>query len=875
MQFKNKILSIWALTGLFVSVFNDSVSQTLVAQDQDLSSFISRDPISNQLSLIELTSRIDKQGSKQVFLKSNSVFESTDNDETSIIAAIYLNGFKKNLGLKNTSQSFSYSNELVSNFGSKHVAFKQQLNGIPVYGSEIKVHFNPDGKFKALSGHLNTFNSPIKTASISINKAIDIAVSDVKTKTKAYHLSSIQKAMLKYDGPSGELYFLPNNNQLTLSYRITYCPNFHETWEIFVSAEDGSIIYSKELTCYIDGPKTTNKGTSLDNENEKIGTYKKGEKYYLIDAGKPMFSDATSVIPQNPKGVIQTYNANNLTRDELENAFIPESDVNEFGKVFTERSCVSAQVNASNYYDKLAGSPFNYNSYDNDGSNITMYTNMSSPTNPFIGWDNASWNGRVALFGKGYNIYKSPLSKGLDIVAHELTHGLIEHSTNIRQGSGAENAALQEAICDIMAIIIDGNYTIGENSNVNDRYRLSGLVRNPIDPHNGLVDAGNWESNQINGYSANHVNEFANNERAAHFNSTILSHAFYLLAVEGNKHGEGIGINVAQELFFDVVTNYLTASADFIDFKDAMLLAVDIRFGAGSGYYNVIKEAFNTVGLTTNDQVLTIDDLPAIIGENYVLSNISSNNKSDVLSLYKMAELSEDERLNETSISLKANASVTDNGEMIYTVDQSSEIVRIKYGDKIKISRLTDSLGIGYKSVAVSKYNERLALVKLELDTSIHIYDIEKGTFKKFPIRLKTKVQHQNEFYDLIPIEVGSMEWDYFGTKVIFDYKNRFVDKNGEVHFLWNIAEINVWDSSRSNFASGNAHAFYSQISSDIDIRYPSFAKNTTSLFVHDIYDNKRKQNTVMAWSINSSGIKSTEILKTKTYAHASYTNTD
>ncbi|MFY0673698.1 MAG: M4 family metallopeptidase [Bacteroidia bacterium] len=838
-------------------------------------SFISVDPISNQLNFYDLVKTENTPGSKAIFLTSQTSAIIGEQDDPSILASIYLNRLKTELDIAPDNGTFQITSLTKTSHGSKHVSFCQEVNGIKVFGKELKVHFDQEGKLRAINGLATNLTSQAKTATINESLAIEITKKELTKVTKVYALNSFQKRLMAYKGPSADLFYVTHKNKLELCWKVEFCPSLHETWQVFVSAISGQVLSKKELSCNIDGPKRSKNSVDLDNKEVEIGTYKSGDSYYLVDASKPMFDAENSVIPEGGIGVIRTFDANGLTRDEIENAKIPSALENSFGKNIKEKAAVSAQNNASTYYNRLAQAPFNFNSFDNKGTNITIYVNMYDPLNPFVGWDNASYRGGGVVFlGKGSNQYNSPLSKGLDVVAHELTHGLIQNATNIEKSSRntIENAALIEAICDIMAIIVDGNFTIGENSNINKKYRLSGLIRNPEAPHNGFSSSGNWGTNESNGYTANHYDELVNSEKAAHYNSTIISHAFYLMTKGSNN--DGMEMSVVSELFFEVLTNYLTAGSNFNDFKNAMFLAVDIRYGVGSDYYNIIKQAFNEVGLITENKEINPDDLPSIIGENYVISKVSANGFDDVMSLYKMAENSEDERFSD-DFDFRSNASVTDNGKYIYTIDQNFEVVRINYGQKLGIHKMSDSISPGFKEVSVSKGNKRLALANSMLDTSIHIYNMSNGEIRQFNLNIKATVNHKEKFYDLIPLEVGSMEWDYHGTKIIFDYKSKFIDDLGQTHLVWNIGEMNVWDTASNNFSKGEIYVYYDQLSSGLDFRYPSFAKNTTNLFVHDVFDKKRDQNTVVAWSITENGANRTDVLKTKTLAHASYTNTD
>ena len=835
-------------------------------------SFLGKDPVSGDLIQYDVRSEQTENGGRQFFLLTNGGAANNSSEDLESIAKAYLNEIKGELAISFSENEFQVNHS--ANESAQHVFFDQFIYGIPVFGGQISVHFDTKGQMKAANG-VNYITKPsVRTSRYTSTQVIETAKTDVHNYSIPRHLNSVQKKLLQYDGPSASLIYYPLGDKLELAWKISYCPNFQETWQVFVSAENGEVLYRKELSCQIDGHKTSHTSTNLKGQKVSVNTYQKNNTFYLIDASKPMFDAEMSVFPENPVGVIKSYNAEGLSQDRLDKAFLLSSSSNEFGQNTAEKAVVSAQENASIYYDKLNKAPFHFNSYDNKGSNITMYVNIADPLNPFKGWENASWNGRVAFFGAGHETYHSPLSRSLDVVSHEITHGLIQHATHIQDGSSPHSQALIEAICDIMAMLVDEDFTIGEDADLNSATRPSGMIRNPSNPHNNLSSKNNWKQNQAMGYTANHMDEYVNDESAAHYNSSILSHAFYLLA--DNSKGSGLGRYVASELFFDVITNYLNSNADFYDFKDAFLLAADIRFGAGSKTIDLVKRAFDQVGLYSPIKDISTKDLPALVGENFIMCHSSLENGFDNdLSLINLSTSEEDLRLG-MEAQIKNNASVTDNGEIIYGINVNNEVLRIDYGENLLYQSMSNEIGLGYDQVAITKDNSQLVLVKKKADTAIHIYNFYDGTFHSYSIDAPSYVIHDNEFYELQPFKVGVMEWNHNSNKILYEYQSKFTDKMGNEHIVWNIAEIKVKDDGSQEFLpKGDIYIFYHQLSSHIDVRFPSFAKNTPSLFVHDVYDKSKNQNTIIAWDRNADFSEHVEVMKTRIPAHASYTNTD
>jgi prepilin-type processing-associated H-X9-DG protein len=81
------------------------------------------------------------------------------------------------------------------------------------------------------------------------------------------------------------------------------------------------------------------------------------------------------------------------------------------------------------------------------------------------GEDNAYWNGSQMLFGDGHVKFK-PLSAGLDLTGHELTHGVVQYTAGLIYQS--QSGALNEAYADILGNLVEnkndaGAWLLGED----------------------------------------------------------------------------------------------------------------------------------------------------------------------------------------------------------------------------------------------------------------------------------------------------------------------------------------------------------------------------------------------------------------------------
>jgi len=110
----------------------------------------------------------------------------------------------------------------------QHYVFRQTYGGIPVYGSEVGVHFNKRGEIVTVN---NTYEPDI---------ALDTVVPQLAFETAA----AVAAAMLKVNATSqskGDLVVFGTKDSFALAWRIII-PSDGPTWEAFVDAETGNLL---------------------------------------------------------------------------------------------------------------------------------------------------------------------------------------------------------------------------------------------------------------------------------------------------------------------------------------------------------------------------------------------------------------------------------------------------------------------------------------------------------------------------------------------------------------------------------------------------------------------------------------------------------
>ncbi|MEP6916618.1 MAG: M4 family metallopeptidase, partial [Acidobacteriota bacterium] len=189
-------------------------------------------------------------------------------------------------------------------------------------------------------------------------------------------------------------------------------------------------------------------------------------------------------------------------------------------------------------------------------------------------------------------------SGSLDIVAHELTHGVTEYTSNlIYQG---ESGALNESFSDIMGTSaefffqppgpgpLQADYLLGE-----DIFRPGGL-RSMSDP--GSFGDPDHYSKRYTG---------AEDNGGVHVNSGISNQAFYLAIEGGTNRTSGLsvqGVGAAnreqmEKVFYRAFTQLLPANATFAVARAATIQAARDLNGANSAAERAVTSAWTAVGV--------------------------------------------------------------------------------------------------------------------------------------------------------------------------------------------------------------------------------------------------------------------------------------
>jgi hypothetical protein len=214
------------------------------------------------------------------------------------------------------------------------------------------------------------------------------------------------------------------------------------------------------------------------------------------------------------------------------------------------------------------------------------------------GYDNAFWDGTQMVFGDGDGRVFTRFTIAVDVIGHELTHGVTEFTAALTyQG---QSGALNESLSDVFGSMVKQR-ALGQTAEQADWLIGAGLflpsvhgvaLRSMKAPGTAYDDPQLGKDPQP-ATMAGYV-QTTDDNGGVHLNSGIPNHAFALAAtVIGGYSWEGAG-----QVWYDVLTGgHLPQDCDFATFAAATVAAAEQRYAAGSPQAQGVRDAWAQVGV--------------------------------------------------------------------------------------------------------------------------------------------------------------------------------------------------------------------------------------------------------------------------------------
>jgi Zn-dependent metalloprotease len=475
---------------------------------------------------------------------------------------------------------------------TRQVRFTQTHRRIPIFGAKAVVEMTPERDLVALEGRLGEVIdvSPVEDLSSrdALQRIAELVGNELDPGLAAgaklnffkgsssgvdrWHLvwvlTDLFVAPPQVDDPS-----LPGESGHALGRRPP--PAF----TYLVDAHDGEVVYWFSRVPSIVAPT---RGRGLDEDGVEHRFYcLEGDTFGLEDTLRRLktydlrFADLVSDPP--------------LPAATISNVVPNFSDTNRAG--------VTAHVNAGRVQDFFR-SVLQRDGIDDKGMTLVSLVNCCSSNmqpppellNAFW-WKGKMWYGQIDVNGRIVS-----LSRHLDVIAHELTHGVVQYTAGLHYRD--ESGALNESFADAFGIIIRNWYLASDREDPSTwSWEIGAGLKAGGEPLRDLSDPARCRqpahvSDQYRGPGDN---------GGVHINSGIPNKAVHLLLTATDSDGQRVLSVEDVAVILYIALTKLTETAQFTDLRAAALQTARTYFRGSENSaekVSAVEDAYDAVGIT-------------------------------------------------------------------------------------------------------------------------------------------------------------------------------------------------------------------------------------------------------------------------------------
>ena len=478
-----------------------------------------------------------------------------------------------------------------------HVRLDQNLRGTPVHGAQVIVHFDVEGNPMQVQGCYAPTPAILSDLApvLSEDDALRAARQAVKSAGKEPRPPRVSR-----------VYYWDPMVSPILTYQVDLTPGYTEAYRVFVSATSGSVVHIAQR---VFSGAASGQAKDLLGVTQTMPSWQEGSAFLAIDTTLPMFDAGKSHPPTftNVFGGVCLFNVGNQDLDvALQNGigYAQSSGASQWDA--TAVSMMGHFRQSYSYFKNQHGR----SSWDDQGLTLTglihaKFKNSSGQLYTDNAFFNPSMN--VIVAGEGEKICApGMLPAALDIIGHEYSHGVVDHSAAFKYEN--QSGALHEHMADYFGSLIEnkGNWILGE-----DAMQGTGKTgwRDLSDPHNANVTSPGPKT--MAEYE-NLPNTPDGDLGGVHVNSTIPSYAAYLFTAGP----QGLGAEKAGKIVYRALTQYMTQNSDFLDYRRAVLSATRDLYPEST---NVVAQAFDAAQILEGETAPPPTPVPATSGDDYAL----------------------------------------------------------------------------------------------------------------------------------------------------------------------------------------------------------------------------------------------------------------
>ncbi|WSY86965.1 M4 family metallopeptidase [Streptomyces sp. NBC_00876] len=510
--------------------------------------------------------------------------------------------------------------------GRETVRLQQKYKGVSVLGGEYVVRMEKKSGKRAVTGTSGKFFTELKlptvTPKVSEKTAIERAVGAVTSQLGGGLLRAPAKGekpgVAKFTGTAGDVTILPQGaGVLTRHITVTGTDPADGSpvqQEVYIDARSGFPVmqYSGIKTFGATGTaagaaegsaapaadastdaadQLVVKGSGVRYNGQKvdINLYKDSKGLLqMIDYGKR----AADSPYEGP--MIATYDARGREASSASGRwptgvkyFQPATP--ELGEDYTNSGAVDAHWAAGKVYDYYKNH-FGRNSLDGKDGFIYSLVGVVSQGQPY---NNAFWDGQKMVYGQGGGDFRT-FSADTDVVGHEMTHGVVEHTANLVYAG--QSGAMNEALADYFGNAIDLEAN-GQSMDDPDAGLLGEDLCTTLSPREcALRDLNDGATTSKNFIGVT----YGGDNGGVHLNSTIFSGALWDMR-------QDLGAEFADQIVYRALSAYMTPLDGFTEGRAAVIAAAK-ELGATKAQLKIVTRSFDAHGIVPGwEKALGVD----------------------------------------------------------------------------------------------------------------------------------------------------------------------------------------------------------------------------------------------------------------------------
>ncbi len=219
-------------------------------------------------------------------------------------------------------------------------------------------------------------------------------------------------------------------------------------------------------------------------------------------------------------------------------------------------------------------------------------------------------NGKIERPTPNTELKKNSYALCRDILCHEYTHGIMVNDTNL-DGYAGIPGSINEAYADIAACFMDGNWTVGE------KIGMKQPVRDISNPNCC------YTASEVEGDYYVDPTDYKVNRGGKHSNSTVISHAVYLMVQKG------IAMSDLQDIWYNTIRGGLDSKTNFYSVRKLFLTSCKRQKYSDTkkkSYERIIKQAFDTTNVTKSSSNHRYKQYTKLQDQNYYCNGYFRNN---------------------------------------------------------------------------------------------------------------------------------------------------------------------------------------------------------------------------------------------------------